>query len=56
MFELKPMTLEEVCKFWGLKESEVDFIVSAFEGKSWWQNRRTMELIETKDWKAEVER
>jgi hypothetical protein len=40
------MTLEEVCEFWRIKESEVDFVTSQFEKKSWWRNRRTMELIE----------
>ena len=47
--DLKPMTLEEACKVWGVKQSEVDFINSEFEDKTWWQNRRTMELIETAD-------
>ena len=43
------MTLEEACEHWGLKQSEVDFVVSDFEKKSWWRNRRTYEYIETKD-------
>ena len=47
--EQSPMTLEEACKYWKVKQSEVDFITSEFEGKSWWQNRRTLELIETKE-------
>lgn len=46
---MKPMTLEEACKYWGVKEGEVDFITSKFEGKSWWQNRRNLELIEIAD-------
>jgi len=43
------MTLEEACKYWKLKESEVDYVVSEFQKKAWWRNNRTLELIEIAD-------
>ena len=39
------VTLEEACSYWNLEQSEVNYIVSKFEGKSYWQNNRTLEVI-----------
>ena len=46
---MKKMTLDEACKHWNLKQSEVDFVTSEFEGRKWWRNNRTFEMIEVAD-------
>jgi hypothetical protein len=44
------MSLEDACHYWGVKQSEVDYVTSEFEGRSWWRNRRTYEMIECGDY------
>jgi hypothetical protein len=45
MFRMpREVSLEEACEIWGLKQSEIDYIVTT-RGESMWMNRRTMETI-----------
>jgi len=45
----RAMTLDEACRHWGVSQSEVNYITSEFQRKKWWQNNRTLELIEIAD-------
>ena len=47
--EWEAVSLNEVCEFWNLKQSEVNYVLSKFEGKSYWENNKTLEKIHIHD-------